>query len=151
MEDCWRPKRLGPASDRDNITRQTLRDTCVPHLPRNHIWASGHGGTWQQHRHATKSGTQLDDLRMLTVCSLAATSCQCLWPSRQRQCMLPRLRKGRNKSRVDPRSRRTNIHTRKHKQKQKAASEGYRIKHGMVWYGGMWYSRQVPLRWYASL
>ena len=25
MTDTWQPKRPGPASDRDNVTRQTLR------------------------------------------------------------------------------------------------------------------------------
>ena len=25
IEDCWRPKRPGPASDGDSVTRQTLR------------------------------------------------------------------------------------------------------------------------------
>ena len=33
----------------------------------------------------------------------SATSCQCIWPSRSRQRMLPRLRKGRHKSRVHAR------------------------------------------------
>ena len=33
---------------------------------------------------------------------------QCIWPSRPRQHMLPRLRKDRNKSRVHPRGQRTN-------------------------------------------
>ena len=31
VEDCWRPKRPGPASDKDTVTRQTLRaDMCAP-------------------------------------------------------------------------------------------------------------------------
>ena len=30
----WLPKRPGPASDRDSVTRQTLQ-AYVPHLPRN--------------------------------------------------------------------------------------------------------------------
>ena len=38
----------------------------------------------------------------------SATSCQCIWPCRPRQRMLPRLRKDRNKPRVHPRGRRTN-------------------------------------------
>ena len=38
----------------------------------------------------------------------SATSCQCIWPSRQRQRMLPQLCKDRNKSRVHPRGQRTN-------------------------------------------
>ena len=48
VKDSWPPKRPGPASDRDNVTRQTLRAGIYAPLPRNHIYTSGHGRTRQQ-------------------------------------------------------------------------------------------------------
>ena len=65
----------------------------------------------------------------------SATACQCIWPSRPRQRMLPRLRKDRHKSRVDgihgaeepTRGRRTN--TGKKKEEKKGPSNSWLLMH----------------------
>ena len=47
-EDGWRPKRPGPASDRDSVTRQTLRAGIRAPPPEKPYHAQDHGRTRQQ-------------------------------------------------------------------------------------------------------
>ena len=54
VTDTWPPRRPGPASDRDNVTKQTLR-AYVPHLPRNPVLRIGAWENTVQHSQGDRS------------------------------------------------------------------------------------------------
>ena len=65
VADTWRPKRPGPASDRDSVTRQTLRaGTRAPPAEKPYINVIGELGTWELSYSIPKNEQQKRSVRI---------------------------------------------------------------------------------------